>query len=337
MKPVETAPQRRHLIGRSDATSRSGTVFLVLAVVVSAGLPQVFGVNTVQQGTELLVLIMLAMMWNALAGYAGLVSVGQQCFIGVGAYATIWFAQRGVGPYIAIALAPVVAGALAAALAPVVLRLRGGQFAVGTWVVAEAAALLVMLNADLGGGTGISLRGLNAYPPPVRHAYTFWLALGFTVLLLGLCFLLLRSRGGIGLQAARDDEEAAAAAGVRTWPARFTVYVLAGFGCGAAGALTLANTLFIQPRSIFGAHWSAYMIFMVLVGGLGTLEGPLVGAVVFFAIESVLGDGGTWYLVGLGAVGILFTLFVQRGLWGRFTVGRDLSLLPLRHRLRTLD
>jgi branched-chain amino acid transport system permease protein len=328
------APGRRWLVRRADPGSRAGSAVLLVVLVLAAAVPQVFGIGVVQHGTELLILVMLATMWNALAGYAGLVSVGQQCFIGVGAYATIWLTQHGVGPYWAIVLAPFAAAVLAALLAPLVLRLRGGQFAVGTWVVAEAAALLVMLDAGLGGGTGTSLRGLNAYPPAVRNAYTYWLALAGAALLLGLLFLLLRSRSGIALQAARDSEEAAAAAGVRTWPARVHVYVLAGFGCGAAGALTLANTLFIQPRSIFGAHWSAYLIFMVLVGGIGTLEGPIVGAIVFTVLEQAFGGEGTWYLVALGLVAIAFTLFVPRGLWGELAGKRGFSALPLRYHLR---
>jgi len=214
-----------------------------------------------------------------------------------------------------------------------VLRLRGGQFAVGTWVVAEAIALLVVLDQSLGGGTGISLRGLNVYPPQVRRAYTFWLALGFAVVLLGLLFLLLRRRTGAALQAIRDDEEAAAALGVRTLSVKFVVFVLSGFGCGAAGALILANTLFIQTQSIFGVQWSAYMIFMVLVGGIGTFEGPVIGAVLFFVIQQQFADAGAWYLIGLGAVAIAFALFLPRGVWGLLGDRRQIRMLPVGYHL----
>ncbi|MFC4148135.1 branched-chain amino acid ABC transporter permease [Micromonospora mangrovi] len=337
MTTVASMPTPAPTVRRSSRSWRARGIFLTAVLLMAAAVPQVFGLTVVEQGTELLTLILLATMWNALAGYAGLVSVGQQCFIGVGAYATIWLTQQGLAPYAAIVLAPLAAGVLAVVLAPVVLRLRGGQFAVGTWVIAETAALLVMLDDDLGGGTGTSLRGLNAYPPPVRHAYTYWLALAAAVLLFGALFLLLRSRSGIALQAARDSEQAAAAAGVRTWSARVRVYVLAAVGCGAAGALTLANTLFVQPRSIFGAHWSAYLIFMVLVGGIGTLEGPVLGAVAFFAVESAFGDQGAWYLVGLGVMAIFFTLFVPRGLWGGLSRRDTLSLFPLRYHLTTTE
>src|SRR5581483_2437291 len=247
---------------------------------------------------------------------------------------TIFLTQHGVAPYLAVILAAVGSAGLAAVLSLFVLRLRGGQFAVGTWVVAEPLALLFLLDKGLGGGTGISLRGLNVYDPSVRMAFTYWLTLGFAVLLLVLVFLLLRARTGAALQAIRDDEDAAASLGVRVGPLKFLLFVLAGFGCGAAGALTLANTLFIQPQSIFGVQWSAYMIFMVLVGGIGTFEGPIVGAILFFAIQYQFADLGAWYLIGLGLVAVAFALFLPRGLWSFANDRLHLRLLPVGYHLR---
>jgi len=209
------------------------------------------------------------------------------------------------------------------------LRLRGGQFAVGTWVVAEATALLVALDQGLGGGTGISLRSLNIYPRELRTAFTYWVTLGFAILLLFVLFLLLRNRTGVALQAIRDDKEAAASLGVRVGRLKFILFVLAGFGCSAAGALTVANTLFIQPESIFGVHWSAYLIFMVLVGGLGTFEGPIIGAILFFVVQYQFADFGAWYLIGLGLIAVAFALFLPRGLWSLISDRFHIRLLPV--------
>lgn len=324
----------RWSVQRSSPASRVGSAALVLAGAALFAVPQVLSANIVQQLTSLLIFLILAVMWNALAGYAGLVSVGQQAFIGFGAYGTILLTQHGVQPYLAVVLAALASAVLAAVLSLLVLRLRGGQFAVGTWVVAEAIALLVMLDQGLGGGTGISLQGLSGYAPEVRRAFTYWLTLGFAVLLLVLLFWLLRHRTGAALQAIRDDEEAAASLGVRVKPLKLLLFVLAGFGCGAAGALTLANTLFVQPQSIFGVQWSAYMIFMVLVGGIGTFEGPLVGAVLFFAVQYLFADEGAWYLIGLGLTAVAFALFLPRGLWSLVTDRHHVQLLPVGYHLR---
>jgi branched-chain amino acid transport system permease protein len=330
--------------GRSDrwTVSRAGTATKVASSSLAAfgialfAVPFVFRTDIVQQLTTLCTLLIMAVMWNVLAGYGGLVSVGQQAFIGFGAYGTVFLAQRGVTPYLAVVLAALASAVLAVALAPLLLRLRGGQFAVGTWVVAEALALLVALDGELGGGTGVSLRGLNTLEPDWRRAYTYWLTLAFTLLLLGLVFLLLRRRSGAAIQAIRDDEEAAASLGVRIMPLKFMLFVLAGFGCGAAGALTLANTLFIQPQSIFGVQWSAYMLFMVLVGGIGTYEGPILGAVLFFLLQDWFAQYGAWYLIGLGAVAIAFALFLPRGLWSLADDRLRFRLLPVGYTLRSM-
>ncbi|MWA05391.1 branched-chain amino acid ABC transporter permease [Actinomadura sp. LD22] len=331
--PTPPAAGHAWTISRSDRTTRAASAGLVVLGLLLFAVPFGFRTNVVQQLTSLFILLILAVMWNALAGYGGMVSVGQQAFIGFGAYTTIFLTQHGVTTYLAVALAPVASGVLAVALAPLVLRLRGGQFAVGTWVVAEALALLVALDKGLGGGTGASLRGLSGIEPDLRRAFTYWLTLAFMLSLLVAVVVLLRHRTGIALQAIRDDEDAAASLGVRTAPLKFGLYVLAGIGCGAAGALTLANSLFIQPQSIFGVQWTAYMLFMVLVGGLGTFEGPVIGAVLYFALQNQFAEQGAWYLIGLGAIAVAFALFLPRGLWSLASDRLNLRLLPVGYNL----
>lgn len=331
---VSPSALSRYTVQRWTATSVVATASVVALVVALTFVPAVLGADATTQLTSLLILIILAAMWNALAGFGGLVSVGQQAYIGLGAYGTIYLTQHDVTPYLAMVLAAVGAGVVSVPVSFLVLRLRGGQFAIGTWVVAEALALLVALNSSLGGGTGVSLRGLNVYLPDDRRAYTYWLALAMATVFVGAVFLLLRTRLGASLQAVRDDEEAAASVGVRVLSAKRILFVLAATGCGAAGALILANTLFIQPHSIFGVQWSAFMIFMVLVGGLGTFEGPILGAIVFFLIQQQFADSGAWYLVGLGATAIAFALFLPRGLWGTVERRFQVRLLPVGHTLR---
>jgi branched-chain amino acid transport system permease protein len=331
-----TEPRPGVTVHRWTPASRTFTAGAGLLLLALAFVPFAFTQNTSEKLTELFVLIILAAMWNALAGYAGLVSVGQQAFIGVGAYATIVFADHGINPLVGALLAALFAGAVSLPVSLLVFRLRGGQFAIGMWVVAEVFRLLVTNEDSLGGGTGKSLTGLNIYDPATRQAYVYWVALAFMAVLIGLGFILLRSRLGSSLQAIRDDEEAAVSVGVRVTQAKRIVFLLAAIGCGAAGAITILNTLRAQPDSIFGVQWSAYMIFMVLLGGLGTFEGPVLGALVLFAIQQQWADQGSWYLVGLGAVAIVVTLLFPRGIWGAIVDRFELRLMPVGYRLRNL-
>jgi branched-chain amino acid transport system permease protein len=320
-------------VQRWTPLSRNFTIGVGVLAVALVFVPIVLDSNIVQDLTNLLILVILAVMWNALAGYGGLLSVGQQAFIGIGAYATIYFAQLGVAPYVAMVLAMLVAGAISVPISLFALRLRAAQFAIGMWVIAEAISILVRFDHALGAGTGISLIQMNQYDPSYRQAYTYWLALAFTVVFLGVLFFLLRTPFGASLQAIRDDEDAATSLGVRVASRKRLLFVLAGFGCGAAGVLIVANTLFIDPSSIFSVQWSAYMIFMVLVGGLGTFEGPILGAILLFAIQTIFTQGGPWYLVGLGATAALFALALPRGLWGTIEERLGLQLLPVGYRV----
>lgn len=315
---------------RTSKLFTGGAVVLALAL---AAVPLVFESDVVQKLTTLLILVLLAVMWNALAGYGGLLSVGQQAFIGIGAYGTVYFAGQGVTPYVAMLLATLLAGAISIPISLFALRLRAAQFAIGMWVIAEVFSLLVRLDKNLGAGTGISLIQMNQFDPNFRQAYTYWLALAFTVVFLAALLFLLRSPLGVSLQAIRDDEEAARSIGVRVTARKRLLFVLAGLGCGAAGVLVVANTLFVEPESIFSVQWSAYMIFMVLVGGLGTFEGPILGAVLLFAIQTTFTEGGPWYLVGLGATATLFALLLPRGLWGALGERLGLQLFPVGYRI----
>jgi branched-chain amino acid transport system permease protein len=324
-------------VQRWTPISRVFTGAMVALGVVLALIPFMFTQTTTEKLTELFVLIILAAMWNVLAGFGGLVSVGQQAFIGIGAYATIVFAERGFNPYVGVVLAALFAGVVSLPVSLLVFRLRGGQFAIGMWVVAEVFRLLVTNEESLGAGTGKSLTGLNIYDPATRQAYTYWIALAFMALLTFLGFVLLRSRLGASLQAIRDDEDAAAAVGVRVTRAKRIVFLLAAVGCGAAGAITAANNLRVQPDSIFGIQWTAYMIFMVLLGGLGTFEGPVLGALVLFGLQEQFADEGSWYLVGLGAVAIVVTLVAPRGLWGALVDRFGIRLMPVGYYVRRTE
>jgi branched-chain amino acid transport system permease protein len=202
------------------------------------------------------------------------------------------------------------------------------------WVFAELAHLCVNLDGLVQGETGTSLIALSAFAPDLRRACNYWIALALMTALVGLVFVLLRSRTGAAIQAIRDNEEAAASVGVRVFATKRLIFVLAAAGCAAAGSLTLSTLISFQPKTYFSVQWTAYMIFMTLVGGLGTFEGPIIGAVIFFAIETIFGASGVWYLVGLGATALVFSLFLPRGIWGTLTDRFGIDLMPVGYRLR---
>jgi branched-chain amino acid transport system permease protein len=331
MTSVESIHVRRWNTLSIAAIGGIGAVLVILAIG-----PAFLGPYLTDRLTTLFIYVILAAMWNALAGYGGLVSIGQQAFFGLGAYLAIRLSYAGMPVYAALVLAPLLVGILSLPLASFALRLRVGEFAIGMWVVAELAHLFVNLDGLVQGETGVSLIAINAFAPDARRSYNYWLALGLMTLLVGAVFFILRSRTGASIQAIRDNEEAAASVGVRVFATKRLIFVLAAVGCAAAGSLTLSTLISFQPKTYFSVQWTAYMIFMTLVGGLGTFEGPIVGAVLFFVVETIFGGSGVWYLIGLGASALLFSLFVPRGIWGTLSDRFGIHLMPVGYRLTNL-
>jgi branched-chain amino acid transport system permease protein len=330
--PMSGAP--KFALERWTRESGAFGVAVVIIVGALAVTPLVGSANVVDKLTTLFIYIILAAMWNALAGYAGLVSVGQQAFFGIGAYFAIRLSAHGFPAYPSLMAGAIGAALLAIPISYFMLRLRGGEFSIGMWVLAEAMHLFVNQDPLIQGETGTSMISLNAFPQAERLASNYWLALGSMLALLGAMFALLRSPFGATVQAIRDDEEAAGSVGVKVLATKRTVFVLAAFGCALAGALWLATSITFQPKTNFGVQWTAYMILMTLVGGLGTFEGPILGAVLFFVLQNEFGENGVWYMAGLGVVAILFALFLPRGLWGEVESRFGLRLLPVGYRLR---
>jgi branched-chain amino acid transport system permease protein len=320
------------VVRRASRVARYGLIAGVVLVAALGYAPYVVGEGTTGTMVNFFILLTLATTWNWLAGYAGLVSVGQQAYIGLGAYSVLWLAQHGIAPFTAIALAIVICAVVSVPVSLLVFRLRGGYFAIGTWVVAEVFALITIRSQSLGGGTGANLPGLDGYDPTVLAALTYWVTLGVAVAATAGGYLMLRSRVGLALTAVRDDELAARSAGVRVSRAKRLVYLAAAAGAGAAGALLIISQLNVEARNVYGVQWSAYMIFVVLIGGIGTLEGPVLGTVVFFVLQQTLASYGGWYLIILGAVAIAMAVWARQGLWGianRF----GLQLFPVGYRV----
>ncbi|CAN7428857.1 branched-chain amino acid ABC transporter permease [Pararhizobium sp. LjRoot238] len=321
-------------IERWTRSSRLALSTMAAVLCLLALAPLVLGAGAVDRMTALFVYVILAAMWNALAGFGGLVSVGQQVFFGLGAYFTIRLADAGLNPFLSLFAAALITGAISLPLSLFMLRLKGGEFAIGMWVISALTHMLVNLDRLIQGETGTSLISLNAYDGGTRRAVIYWLTLASMAALLGALFTLLRSRTGAAIQAIRDNEDAAAAVGVHVIGTKRLLFVLAAFGIAVAGGLWLASATTFQPKTYFSVQWTAYMIFMVLVGGIGKFEGAILGAVLFFIIETFFGALGVWYLISLGATAVIFSLYLPRGLWGEIERRFDLQLLPVGYRLK---
>ena len=323
----------------TDRRSAISLAALAAAVVALAFAPLWAGRDGLRLLGEIFAYVALASLWNLLAGYAGLVSVGQQAFVGLGGYMLFALAiLAGISPLWAIPGAGLIGALAAVPVAALVFRLRGHYFAIGTWVVAEVFRLLASQVSALGGGSGTSLPAAIvvaiADTRTMREFVIYWIALALAVAILALILLLLRSRYGLALTAIRDNELAAASNGVDVVRVKLVVYVFAACGTAMIGALVFLQKLRISPDAAFSVNdWTAFVIFITVIGGIGRLEGPIVGTIVFFALRQALADRGALYLLMLGVVAIAVMLKAPKGIWGLIVDRLDWQVFPLQRRL----
>jgi len=314
------------------ASGTAGSAVVGLAVL--AAVPYFAGGPVEQPLIVAFTFIAMATMWNLLAGFSGLTSFGQNAYIGVGAYGLYLVASHGLNPFAGIAAAAVIAGLVSVPVSALLLRLTGGYFAVASLVVAAVFQIAVTLAPSVGGTTGVSVPGLAGYSPVLREALTYWAAMIVAVVCVVGVFLLVRAEFGLDARAVGSDPLASASLGVRVGRIRLIAYLLAAAGAGAVGALIALQTLFIEPTSAFSIQYSVEMLFMVLVGGMGTIEGPIIGALILFGLQQWLSQEGAWYLVLVGGIAVVATLTVPRGLWGFVSSRWGWSLFPVGYRIR---
>jgi branched-chain amino acid transport system permease protein len=320
-------------VSRWSRTATASTAVAVVVVVLLAGVPYVLGGPAEQPLITLLTFVAMASLWNLLAGFSGLTSFGQHAYIGVGAYALYLVAAHGVNPFPGVALAGVIAAVISLPTSMLVLRLSGGYFAVATLVVAAVFQIAATLSPSVGGTTGVSVPGLAGYSPVLREALVYWATLVVAVASVAGVYLLVRRTFGLDARAVGSDPVAAASLGVRVGRSRRLAYLIAAGGAGAVGALIALQTLYVEPTSVFNVQYSVYMLFMVLVGGMGTIEGPVIGALVLFGLQEALSAYGAWYLVIVGGLAVAATLVASRGLWGLVSDRFGWSLLPVGYRV----
>lgn len=297
----------------------AGPTALVLGAAALAAMPAVVDAYGLRMVTGALMWAGLACAWNIVGGYAGYISFGHSAFFGIGAYVTAILMQRGVGmPFFATVPLAVLAGILlAVAVGGPTMRLRGAYFAIATWAMAEMLMQLAIILDITGGTAGLSLPAyLN------EHFFYYTMLAAALATYLGAWFLLERSRFGFRLKALRDHEPAAEAMGIHTTRVKVQAFALSGGITALFGSIHAYWVTFIDPRSVMGPEITDQMVVMALLGGLGTIWGPALGATGLWLVNRYI--WATWgdtaiYLPILGLLIALVVLFLPNGL---------ISLLP---------
>ena len=305
-------------------------VFAIAAV--AAGVVPLLGSDyAVSLSIQLLIFLVLAYSWNLIGGYTGYTHFGQVAFFGIGAYVGSLLIFHWNVPWYLAALAAALAGAITALpLGGAMLRLKGPFFAIGMFGLARVLeAFALGFDGITQGGTGIYLKPLNDLKP------LYYVVAAVAAVMMLLTWRLDNSRLGLKLLAIREDENAAESLGIPTTRLKIGAFVASAVAPAAMGCLYAVYLGFIDPPTAFASNIELTTISMVLLGGMGTVLGPLLGAIVLSVVNEVLwANYPQIYLASVGVIVLLAVLFTPRGLvnigmkGGWLALGRPLFRRP---------
>ena len=275
-------------------------------------------------GTTMLMYGVLAMAWNFIGGMAGYPSFASAAFFGLGAYAGAVAQKLGAPMLLAWTLAGLLALGFAALLGLALLRLRGHYFAIASLVVAEVLRELVNSATGLtGGGMGLNLPVPHDVTIGSQAAFFFYAMLGLAVITFAAMLAATHSRLGFGLRCIQQNESAADMLGVNTTAYKVAAFMLSGVFVGAAGAIYASWVHYIEPPDVFDVLYSIKAIVMVLLGGAGSVFGPLVGAAIFLSLEELVWRNYLQVHTGvLGLMIVLLVLFLPKGVYSLRAAGK---------------
>jgi branched-chain amino acid transport system permease protein len=295
-------------------------LFVLLTLGIILGTLPLFGLEGYRLRLLSLVFMWVALAgcWNMMSGYTGYIDFGPVAYFGVGSYGTaILMIKGGLPFFLSVFLSGWICAGLSLAVGLPTLRLQGAYFAIATFAAAEAMKQ-VILEWDgvaglefFGGAHGLTL------PPPPPEVFFYYVLLFFMGLVIGLTALLERSKFGYGLRAIREAEKAAELSGVPTLGIKVRAYVLASSLIGCIGGVEAYWLTYIIPDDVFNVMRTIQMIIMTLLGGMGTVLGPVIGASFLTLISEYLGAEFVYdYLIFVGGVIVLVILLLPQGIMG---------------------
>ncbi|MDQ0338142.1 branched-chain amino acid transport system permease protein [Caldalkalibacillus uzonensis] len=302
-------------------------LLIIIALAFALVFPQFPFVNNYLLHVSIVIFlhIIFGLSWNLLGGYTGQISFGHAMFLGMGAYTTmILVTQYEINPLTAILLGAVFAVFLALPVGLVLFKLRGPYFALGTLATAEIIRLVALNWSSLtGGGVGILLLNI----PPINVGFMefqlgskesfYYFTLLFTIITIIVMYWLLRRKEGYYFLSIREDEDASLALGIDTRLYKTYALLISAFFTGISGGIMALVVGIIEPQTVFAVHLSAEMIFVAVIGGIGTIMGPIIGSFILVILTEILYDWvGTAYLILYGLLLMLVILYMPEGVYG---------------------
>lgn len=260
-----------------------------------------------------LLYLALSQMWNLLAGYSGLISLGQQSFVGMGGYTVAILCNYYQIPlWASILLGGVFSCILALFMSLFIFRMKGVYFSIGTWIFAETLLIWFGNWKYVKYGAGHFIKPPRS--PSMEEIYYLAFVAGIGSVI--LVYILLRSRLGLGLMAMRDDDSVAETMGVKVFRSKLYCFLIGAFVTGVAAGILYTFQVFIKPVDAFAINWTVKLVFIVIIGGIGTIEGPILGSLIFVFLSQSLAEYLSVGMLILGVIAIVVILVAPKGIMG---------------------
>lgn len=318
----------------SNKMTKARWISLVVAVVLLVSLPFWGGDYVVNIFTLILMYMAIGEMWNLLAGYAGLVSLGSQAFIGIGGYALAMVSQVFKLPFLlGFLLAAVVSAVFAIVISVPIFKMKDVYFTIGTWLVAEALCVFFQTWSFVNYNVGYNITVARRLSPVSMYFIAF--GVGLIALVAVVCIL--KSKFGLGLMAMRDNEAASEIRGVKLYKSKLICFLISSIITGVAGAALYLNLSYIKPTVGFSIDWTVSMVFIAVIGGMGTIEGPIVGAIIFVLLRQLLYNFSGFSMLILGVIAVVMILVAPKGIMGIFTKKFGFDLFGVKRKATIAD
>jgi branched-chain amino acid transport system permease protein len=319
-------------IKETKTTSQIIKIVVIAAILVVLALLPLWGSSYMLSVAILVFLYMaLGQMWNLLSGYSGLTSLGQQSFVGIGGYAVAIITQVYQLPIIVgFIVAAVVAILFALIISMPIFKMSGVYFSIGTWIIAEALYVFFVNWKFVNYGIGYPITVAYSIPMSGLYIASFIVGIGATIIVI----LILRSKLGLALMAMRDNPGAAEVRGVKLYKTKLICFLIASVWITIAGCLLFLNQAYIVPSSAFSIDWTIAMVFIVIIGGSGTIEGPIVGAVIYIILRQYLYSYPGISNIILGVIAIVIIIIAPKGIMGYVNNKFTLDIFSIRRRIK---
>ena len=306
--------------------NRPRTIIILSTLLVFATAPFWTSLYIVNLFILIFLYMSFASMWNLLAGYSGLVSMGQQMFIGLGGYTVAVLCMYYKAPLLlSIVSGGLMSGVLSILISLPIFRMKGVYFTIGTWIIAEILAISFSNWRYVRYGMGIFIQPAEKFNMTTVYFGALIICIGS----FALVYFIIRSDLGLGLMAIRDDEVASEAIGINIFRCKFICFLISALVFGITGGVLYLNNIFIQPFEAFGIGWAVKLLFIVIVGGLGTMEGPIIGTLIYVLFQQFLSEYIGFNLIILGGITIIIIIFAPKGIVGILQSKFGLVLFPI--------